>query len=80
MADLARDWKPSDEDLAYWRFLKLTQRPVVGWLCLTEGHAAMWARPRDPLLRHAFRAKHAGHEHIFITEVLDRYLKAKLQK
>ncbi|HLY64206.1 MAG TPA: hypothetical protein VKU60_01630 [Chloroflexota bacterium] len=75
MALRAEDWTPTSEDLTYWRFLRLSGRPIVAWLCLNEGKASMWARPRDPLMRSAFWNKHAGHEHVFVGEVLDQHLK-----
>jgi len=77
MPDVAHDWAPSDEDLAYWRFLRLTDRPLAAWLCLDEGSASMWARPRDPLMRQTFLRKHAGHEHLFVAEVLDKSIGPK---
>ncbi|GEM_PF-3084702 len=80
MAEAGREWTPTDDDLFNWRFLRLSGRPAVAWLCLDEGRAAMWARPRDPLMRQAFRARHAGHEHVFISELLDRVLEAKLDR
>ncbi len=77
MPDGSRDWVPTDDDLAYWRFLRLSGRNLAAHLCLRDGTAAMWARPRDPFMRQAFWSKHAGHEHVFVGEVLDRYLGQK---
>jgi len=37
----------------------------------------MWARPRDPLMRQTFLRKHAGHEHLFVAEVLDKSIGPK---
>jgi hypothetical protein len=39
----------------------------------------MWARPREPFMRQAFWNKHAGHEHVFVADLLDQHLKAKLE-
>jgi hypothetical protein len=74
MAELPPDWEPTPEDLTYWRFLKLSGRNVVAWYCLNQGTLSMWARPRDPLLRQAFWTAHAGHEHLYVGEILDRKL------
>jgi hypothetical protein len=76
MAD-SRNWTPTDEDLAYWRFLRLAGRPLAAHLCLVEGKASMWARPRDPFMRQAFWTKHAGHEHVFVGDILDQHLPPK---
>jgi len=64
-------------DLTYWRFLRLSGRTVVAWYCLNQGTLAMWARPRDPLLRQAFWNLHAGHEHVYVGEIMDRCLHDK---
>jgi hypothetical protein len=74
MPELPPNWEPSSDDVTYWRFLKLTGRTIVAWYCLDRGTLAMWARPRDPLLRQAFWNQHAGHEHLFVGEILDRKL------
>ena len=79
VSERSEDWVPSDDDLAYWRFLRLTGRSLAAWLCLNEGVASMWARPREAWLRQTFRGKHAGHEHVFVAEILDRFLAAKRQ-
>ncbi|HEX6512991.1 MAG TPA: hypothetical protein VF157_11860 [Chloroflexota bacterium] len=79
MAEAGHDWAPTDDDLAYWRFLRLARRPLAAHLCLKDGTATMWARPREPFMRQAFWTKHAGHEHVFIADVLDRCLQAKHQ-
>ena len=38
--------------------------------------AVLWARPREAWIRQVFVQKHAGHEHVWVGEVLDRYLQA----
>ena len=76
MAQEAEDWVPRSEDIAYWRFLKSTGMQAMAWLCLQEGTASMWARPREDWMRQVFLQKHAGHEHVWVGEVLDRYLQA----
>jgi len=79
MAESGQDWVPTDDDLAYWRFLRLAGRQLAAHLCLTDGTATMWARPREPFMRQAFWNKHAGHEHVFVVDLLDQHLKAKLE-
>ncbi|HUZ76581.1 MAG TPA: hypothetical protein VMV93_03245 [Chloroflexota bacterium] len=76
MAEAGPEWAPSGDELAYWQFLRLSGRPCVAWLCMSEGKTSMWARPRDPLMRHAFITKHAGHEHLYVGEILDRHAEA----
>ncbi len=39
----------------------------------------MWARPRDQVMRHAFMSKHAGHEHIYVSEILNERLASEKQ-
>ena len=68
---------PADEDLAYWRFLKLTRRSIVASWCLTDQTLSMAAIPADPLIFEAFTTKHAGHELQMITDVIDRMSRPK---
>lgn len=71
------DWVPSAEDLAYWKFLRKTGMELRAHLCLKDRRARMWVRPREPWIRAAFIEAHAGHEHLAVSHVLDRYLAAR---
>ena len=77
MPDEGHNWTPTADDVAYWRFLRLAGRQLAAHLCLKEHTVTMWARPRDPLMRQAFWNKHAGHEHVFVGEVLDQRLRTE---
>lgn len=66
------DWRPTSEDLALWRFFRLSGRTIMAGRCVTDGELSMATWPPDKLFIDAFMSKHAGHEVVIVTDDLDR--------
>ena len=68
------EWRPPVEDLALWRFFRVSRREAIAGLCLTDGHLSMATMPPDKVLSEAFWLRHGGHQVMIVSDRLDSLL------